>query len=114
MKILPTSPTEYTIYPIFEEDMPRAVEVSEEELNQIGNTLQFDETLAKLSPSENNRAQEDVRQQRIAELRQILSSYTEDFAQSIAGVCIPDIEERKAKFREAHAELRLLEGKKPR
>jgi len=52
--------------------------------------------------------------QRIPVLRKILTAYTEDFAQSLAGLYIADLEERKEKFRQAHAELRQLEGKETR
>ena len=61
-----------------------------------------------------NAANERKRRVRIAELKRTLTSYTEDFAQVVAGVHVSDIEERKSRFRAAHAELRKLEGKPPR
>jgi len=63
---------------------------------------------------DNDRHTKFLNNKRIAELKRILTSYTEDFAQAAAGVHIPDLETRKAKFREAHAETRQLEGKKLR
>jgi len=44
----------------------------------------------------------------------ILTAYTMDIVQSLAGLHIPDIEERKQKFCDAHTELRQLLGKEPR
>ncbi|MCL2369700.1 MAG: hypothetical protein FWC80_00490 [Firmicutes bacterium] len=51
---------------------------------------------------------------RISELRRELTAYSEDAIQLQMGINIPDIEERKARFRAVHAELRQLEGKPPR
>jgi len=53
----------------------------------------------------------EYKMNRIGELKKILSSCTEDFAQVAAGFYIPDIEERKQRFIVAHNELRQLEGK---
>jgi len=57
---------------------------------------------------------ENAKQKRIAELKHTLSAYTEDFAQAAAGLYIADLELRKEKFRQAHAELRQLASKEPR
>jgi len=57
---------------------------------------------------------EFLNNRRKAELKRILTAYTEDFAQAAAGAYISDLAERKAQFLEAHAELRRLEGKEPR
>jgi len=58
--------------------------------------------------------EQHAKRQRTVELRKILTAFSEDFAQAAAGLHIADLEERKEKFRQAHAELRQLEGKEPR
>ena len=52
--------------------------------------------------------------ERIIELKSTLTAYTEDFAQAVAGLVVPNLDERKKRFIEAHNELRQLEGKAPR
>jgi len=95
---------------------PHGVEVSEEDLAQIGVVTKFWNKSIIAMTEEEIAAQEKIRFNlcRIPELIKMLTAYTQDFAQAQAGVYIPDIEERKAKFREVHAELRQLEGKAPR
>jgi len=51
---------------------------------------------------------------RSMELRNILSSYTEDVIQIQMGLEVPDWAERQKRFAAAHDELRKLEGKVPR
>ena len=92
------------------------IEVDESKLSQIGVTLEFDDTLTKLvsldeTDEDRKYKAEQSKQRRLTELKAVLASYSEDFLQVAAGVVIPDIEERKAKFREAHKELRELMGK---
>lgn len=62
----------------------------------------------------NLRKQELANQQRIAEIKQQLQKYTEDFVQVECGLIIPDIEQRRQHFAELLNEIRVLEGKSPR
>jgi len=52
--------------------------------------------------------------ERMSVLRRELAVYSEDAIQLQMGINVPNIEERKARFRAVHAELRQLEGKPPR
>lgn len=49
-------------------------------------------------------------QKKIARLNEL----TKDFAQVQAGFVIPNIEEKKAEFRELLNKVRIIEGKEPR
>jgi len=122
MKILPLGELEYQTYPVCDENgefLTGVIEISEEDFKQIGLSLKFNADKTGLIPFDSEAANQAiemqrVKQKRICELKRTLASYTEDFAQAAAGLYIPDIEARKVKFREAHAELRQLEGKPPR
>lgn len=59
-------------------------------------------------------SQEELKNQRIAEIKSRLEELNKDFIQSMIGAVIPDIEEKKAEFISLHNELRELEGKLPR
>lgn len=54
---------------------------------------------------------EIARRRQISELKTQLKSLNEDLLQIMAGVTIPNIEEKKAKFRRIHGDIRELEGK---
>jgi len=122
MKILPLGEFNYQVFPLTGKGgkpLDGVIEISDTDFAQIGKTLRFNAEKTALIPFdgsivEKERAARQTRQKRIAELTNILTAYTKDFAQAVAGVYISDIEERKAKFRAAHAELRQLEGKGPR
>ena len=57
---------------------------------------------------------EELKEQKIAELKQRLSQLSEDIIQSTAGEIINDIDSRKAEFVKLHNELRVLLGKDER
>lgn len=57
---------------------------------------------------------EELKEQKIADLKQRLSQLSEDLIQSTAGEIIADIEARKAEFVKVHNELRVLLGKDER
>lgn len=55
--------------------------------------------------------EEIERRRNIAELKNQLKSLNEDLLQVMAGVEIPNIEEKKSEFRRIHGDIRELEGK---
>lgn len=55
--------------------------------------------------------EEFERKTNISKLKRQLSSLNEDLLQVMAGVEIPNIEEKKAEFRRIHGDIRELEGK---
>lgn len=57
---------------------------------------------------------EELKEQKISELKQRLSQLSEDLIQSTAGEIIDDIDSRKAEFVKLHNELRVLLGKSER
>lgn len=59
-------------------------------------------------------SQEQLKEQKISELKQRLSQLSEDLIQSTAGEIIDDIDSRKAEFVKLHNELRVLLGKSER
>ena len=59
-------------------------------------------------------SQEQLKEQKISELKQRLSQLSEDIIQSTAGEIIDDIDSRKAEFVRLHNELRVLLGKSER
>jgi len=119
VKLLPTSDTGYKTYPIQNEDgdyVDGVIEVKESDLVKIGRTLKFSPDRTHLEPYDGEAVAMEAQGkiERINKLRAELKAYTEDFAQASAGITLPDLEERKALFRKAHAELRQLLGKGPR
>ena len=55
--------------------------------------------------------EEKKRRRDIRQLKMQLQPLNEDLLQVMAGVEIPNIEEKKAEFRRIHADIRELEGK---
>lgn len=55
--------------------------------------------------------EEFERKTNISKLKRQLTSLNEDLLQVMAGVEIPNIEEKKAEFRRIHGDIRELEGK---
>jgi len=115
MKIKALSKRSWQSYP----EVDGMIEIDEVQVKEIGATLEFDDTLSQLVPLVPNaedkaREAEQTKQKRTIELQQILAAYTEDFAQSLAGLHVADLELRKENFRQAHAELRQLAGKEAR
>jgi len=99
-------------------DDSKVVEVTHEVLEKLGVTYKLDISTRQVIAMEYaeiaQREENFQKQQRIPKLKETLSSYSEDLLQAMAGVHIPDLEERKKRFVEAHSELRRLEGKPPR
>lgn len=58
--------------------------------------------------------QEELKNQRIAEIKQRLEELNKDFIQYYLGAIIPNIEDKKIEFISLHNELRELLGKEPR
>lgn len=58
--------------------------------------------------------EEDLKAERIWEIKQRLNELDEDIVQDMAGEVVPEIDLRKAEFIELHNELRTLLGKEPR
>lgn len=58
--------------------------------------------------------QEELNQQRIAEIKSRLEELSQDFVQKMLGAVIPNIEEKETEFISLHNELREFEGKEPR
>ena len=57
-------------------------------------------------------SKEEIKRRRdIRRLKKQLQPLNEDLLQVMAGVEIPNIEERKAEFRRIHGDIRELEGK---
>lgn len=57
-------------------------------------------------------SKEEIKRRRdIRQLKMQLQPLNEDLLQVMAGVEIPNIEEKKAEFRRIHGDLRELEGK---
>ena len=57
-------------------------------------------------------SKEEIQRRRdIRRLKKQLQPLTEDLLQVMAGVEIPNIEEKKAEFRRIHGDIRELEGK---
>ena len=84
------------------------IDITTEQLYQIGNTLQFDiENNFKLIPYTNPTILLENKLKRLEEL-------SKDFAQVQAGLFIEDIEERKLEFQTILNEVRVLQGKEPR
>jgi len=76
--------------------------------------LYFDESHNGFEKERQKQAVLASQAERMSALRRELTVYSEDAIQLQMGINIPDIEERKARFRAVHAELRQLEGKPPR
>ena len=57
---------------------------------------------------------EEKKVARLIEIDQELNELNKDFIQELCGAIIPNIEEKKARFRELHNEKRVLQGKEPR
>ena len=115
IKVKPQTKRSYQSYPIVD----GMIEFNSTQLEQLGITLEFDDALTKLVPlvkTKEELAEQEKREKeaRKIELKNILTAYTEDFAQSVAGLIIPDLEKRKKHFIKAHDELRTLEGKSVR
>ena len=55
--------------------------------------------------------EEKKRRRDIRQLKMLLQPLNEDLLQVMAGVEIPNIEEKKAEFRRIHGDIRELEGK---
>lgn len=84
------------------------INITNEQLYQIGNTLQFDiENNFNLIPYT---MPEVLLKNKIKRLEEL----TKDFAQVQAGLIIDDIEERKIEFQQLLNEVRVLQGKEPR
>lgn len=84
------------------------IDITEQQLYQIGNTLQFDlENNFSLIPYTKPDILLDTKIKRLEEL-------TKDFVQVQAGLIIDDIEERKLEFQTLLNEVRVLQGKEPR
>lgn len=60
------------------------------------------------------KTQEDLKTDRILQIKPQMDSLSQDFIQYYLGATIENIEERKAKFISLHNELRELLGKEPR
>ena len=58
--------------------------------------------------------QEELKEKRIAEIKERLGRLSEDFVQSWVGAAFSDLEDRKREFVALHNELRTLMGKSPR
>lgn len=58
--------------------------------------------------------QEELKEKRIAEIKERLGQLSEDFVQSWVGAAFSDLEDRKSEFIALHNELRTLMGKSPR
>lgn len=57
-------------------------------------------------------SKEEIKRRRdIRQLKMQLQPLNEDLLQAMAGVEIPNIEEKKAEFRRIHGDIRELEGK---
>lgn len=92
-----------------------AIEVSEDDLKQIGISKCFDvENNCIIDYDNSKEVEEEKKQTRIAEIKHRLEELNKDFIQSMIGAVIPDIEEKRAEFISLHNELRELEGKEPR
>ena len=55
--------------------------------------------------------EEKKRRRDIRQLKMQLQPLNEDLLQAMAGVTIPNLEEKKAEFRRIHGDIRELEGK---
>lgn len=55
--------------------------------------------------------EEFERKTNISKLKRQLTSLNEDLLQAMAGVAIPNLEEKKAEFKRIHGDIRELEGK---
>lgn len=80
--------------------------IKEIEPDNFGRRFQIQEIPA---PTE-----EDLKAQKVWEIKQRLNELDEDIVQDIAGEVVPEIDLRKAEFIELHNELRTLLGKEPR
>lgn len=58
--------------------------------------------------------EEDLKAERIWEIKQRLNELDEDIVQDMADEIVPEIDLRKAEFIALHNELRILLGKEPR
>lgn len=57
-------------------------------------------------------SKEEIKRRRdIRRLKMQLQPLNEDLLQAMAGVTIPNLEEKKAEFKRIHGDLRELEGK---
>lgn len=57
-------------------------------------------------------SKEEIKRRRdIRQLKMQLQPLNEDLLQAMAGVTIPNLEEKKAEFKRIHGDLRELEGK---
>lgn len=55
--------------------------------------------------------EEKKRRRDIRQLKMQLQPLNEDLLQAMAGVTIPNLEEKKAEFKRIHGDIRELEGK---
>lgn len=57
-------------------------------------------------------SKEEIKRRRdIRQLKMQLQPLNEDLLQAMAGVTIPNLEEKKAEFKRIHGDIRELEGK---
>lgn len=57
-------------------------------------------------------SKEEIKRRRdIRQLKMQLQPLNEDLLQAMAGVAIPNLEEKKAEFKRIHGDIRELEGK---
>lgn len=57
-------------------------------------------------------SKEEIKRRRdIRQLKMRLQPLNEDLLQAMAGVTIPNLEEKKAEFKRIHGDIRELEGK---
>ena len=57
-------------------------------------------------------SKEEIKRRRdIRQLKMQLQPLNEDLLQALAGVTIPNLEEKKAEFKRIHGDIRELEGK---
>ena len=95
----------YQTYPLIGNDY---IEISEEELSQIGKTLQYrNGQLIPYFPQKDNSDLINKNILRLEELRK-------DFEQDRLGLVVPNLEVKKQEYIHLLQEVRILQGKEPR
>lgn len=117
MKILPKTKYNYVLFPLTKKDgtfLDGVIDITEAEFKGLkAKTHCFNDSLTAVVLNE-PKPKPEPKVNREAELRRTLRELSEDFIQVSAGAVIPDIDARKALFRQLHNELRQLKGLPPR
>ncbi|MCL2177322.1 MAG: hypothetical protein FWB72_05225 [Firmicutes bacterium] len=93
----------------------KLLEIEKERKQPLEERVKVERDKSRITKEQRQELEElQQKNNRIIEIEWELSKLTQDFAQAEAGLEIPDLSERKAKFRELHTEIRELVGKQPR